>query len=329
VFAALGYLPWATPIPITGEFQNWLTELRPQLIFTLGAALSVLSVVRRLSDELAIPVVPLFTDDWIEWVYQGGALYPILRSRLREAFDDCLRRSPVRLTVSEKMAEEYTRRYGGEFLPCMDLVSLDHSGYTPYAVRKGPVKFLFVGYLEPDRWRSLKLLGDSLKALREEGLDASLDIYTFPDQIAKYGPILHSPPAVEVRGTVPAEQVSALLSDADVLVHAEAFGLQDAAMISLSFSTKIPQYLAASRAILGIGPGNTASMQYIERSGGGIVVGQEGGPALKEAVQRLACDADLRVRLGQKARQTAETNHDAVAGRERFKRVLAKVAQSH
>lgn len=329
LFAALGFLPWVTPIPITKEFRCWLTEFQPQVIFTIGATIGGLSVVRRLSDYFGIPVVPLFTDDWIGYMYRRGILDSFLRARLVETFNDCLQRSPVRMTVSEKMAEEYTRRYGGEFLPCMDLVTLDDWDYKPYRPRRGPVKFLFVGYLEPDRWSSLKLLGDSLRALRGDGLDVCLDIYTFPNQIVEFGPVLHSPPAVEVRGTVPPEQVSALLGEADVLVHAEAFGLRDAAMISLSFSTKIAQYMAAGRAILGIGPGDTASMQYVERSGGGIVVGQEDGQTLKEVVRRLACDADLRVRLAGKARQTAEANHDATVGRKRFKRILSEVAQSH
>jgi glycosyltransferase involved in cell wall biosynthesis len=327
VLAVLGYLPFAAPIPITKKFRRWLVEVRPEVIFTVGAAIGVLSAVRRLSDELGIPVVTLFTDDWIKWTYQRGPLDAFLHSRLAEAFNDCLRRSPVRLTISEAMAEEYTRRYGGQFTPCMDLVTLGDFGYKPYEVRRSSVKFLYTGVLEPDRWRSLKLLGDSLQALREEGLDVSLDIYTVPAQIAKYGSLLHLPPVSQVHGAVPFAEVPRLLSDADILVHVEAFGLRHEAMMALSLSTKIPQYMAAGRAILGVGPSHVASMQYIEKSGGGIVAGQEEGPTLKEAVRRLVRDADLRVRLARKARQTAETNHDAAAGRERFKRVLSEAVR--
>jgi glycosyltransferase involved in cell wall biosynthesis len=325
--AAFGYIPWVTPITISRDFRKWLTECRPEVIFTLGASLGVLSTVRRLSDDLGIPVVPDFTDDWIEWLYKRGPLDSFLHSRLAEAVSDCLKRSPVRLTVSQAMAQEYSRRYGGEFIPCMDCVNLDGVDYKAYEVRRRPVKFLFMGYLEPERSRSLKLLGDSIETLRAQGLDASLDIYTFPDQIARYGSRLHSPPAVKVCGTVPPEKVSALLSDADVLVHAEAFGLQYGAEIGLSLSTKISQYMAAGRAILGVGPGATASMQYLEQSGGGIVAGEENCLALQAVVRRLVCDADFRANLAQKARETAERNHDAVKTRTQFKTILSEVAQ--
>jgi glycosyltransferase involved in cell wall biosynthesis len=210
----------------------------------------------------------------------------------------------------------------------MDHVALDKFEYTPYKVDQKGVKLLFAGVLEPDRWRSLLLLVESLKSLREEGLNVSLDIYTFPAQIEKYGSQLDSPPASRVHEAVPFAEVPRLLSGADILVHVETFGLQYEAMITLSLSTKIPQYMAAGRAVLGIGAGHLASMQYLEKSGSGIVVAQKDGAALKEAVKSMVCDADLRIRLARRARQTAETNHDAVAGRERFRGVLAEVARS-
>lgn len=325
---AMGSILWDSRTRIDNEFRNWLTEARPQVIFTLGASLGVFSAVRRLSDDFKIPVVPYFTDDWIRWIYKRGPLHSLLLRKMNAAFSDCLRRSPLRLTISEAMAQEYARRYGGEFLPCMDTVNLEALSYKPYEVQRRPIKFLFVGYLEPERWRSLKLIGDSLTKLRAQGIDATLDIYTFPDQIAKYGSLLHSPPAVEIRGTVPPEQVFALLSDADVLVHVEAFGLQDDAMIALSLSTKIPQYMSAGRAVLGVGPGYSASMIYVEQSGAGIVAGEQSEPALTEALRTLATDAELRVRLAHNARQTAQTNHDAITGRERFKSILSDAVQS-
>jgi glycosyltransferase involved in cell wall biosynthesis len=223
------------------------------------------------------------------------------------------------------MSEEYTRRYGGQFIPCMDSVTLGDFEYTPYEVGRRGVKLLFAGVLEPDRWRSLKLLLESLKDLCKEGLNVSLDIYTFPWQIEKYGFLLHSPPISRIHEAVPLAKVPLLLKEADILVHVEAFGLKHNAMMALSLSTKIPQYLASGRAILGVGPGQVASLQYIEKSGVGIVVGQEDGPALKNAVRTLVCDVDIRARFALKARQIAETNHNAVAGHERIKRILSEV----
>jgi glycosyltransferase involved in cell wall biosynthesis len=329
VRAVLGYLPYALPIPISNDFQKWLIEFRPQVIFTIGNGIHVLSSVLRFSEYLKIPIVSYFTDDYIRWYYKRGPLDAFMRHRLVKAFRDCLQRSPVRLTISEAMSEEYTRRYGGEFYSCMDIVTLNDFLYKPYEIRQRQIKLLFTGVLEPDRWRSLKLLVDSLQVLREEGIDVSLDIYTFPGQIEKYGSLLHSPPISHVHGPVPFAEVPRLLSDADILVHVEAFGLKEDAMMALSLSTKIPQYLASGRAILGVGPSQVASMQYLKRSGAGIVVGQEDGPALKDAVRRLVCDVDMRVRLARKAREMAETNHDAIVGRNRFKRFMSKASQSH
>lgn len=325
VRAALGHAAWAIPLALTDSFEHWMESLAPQVIFTLAGSIGVLSAVCQISEKYHLPVVPFFTDDWIDWLHRRGPFTRILRPRLVRLFERCLDISPVRLTASASMAQEYTRRYGGRFVPCVDFVDLGKTYYEPYKPATGPVQLYFVGYLEPDRWRTLRRIGETLSVLRSEGVPAQLKIFTFPDGIAKYGSLLSLPPVMEIAGTVPPNEVPRILSRADILVHVESFGLSDKGKISFSFSTKIPQYLAAGRALLACGP-EVASIRYVLSTRTGLVVTQPDPAQFLETLRRLITDVTLRTTLADRARALAIAQHDAETGRERLRELLADVA---
>jgi colanic acid biosynthesis glycosyl transferase WcaI len=114
---------------------------------------------------------------------------------------------------------------------------------------------------------------------------------------------------VKILPAQPRERVPALLAAAD------------AALISLGMAipgavpSKIYEAMASRLAILLIAEGEAA--RRVEQAGCGLAVAPGDASSLGAAFRRLACDAELRMRLGEAGRHAAETvyNRDQIARR--------------
>src|SRR5262249_49931971 len=156
-----------------------LEDFRPHVIFSMVSSLSGLRMVVELADHLRIPIVPLVTDDYITTEYTRTYFSKPLRARLERAFRDYLDRAPIRLVISDTMAEAYALRYGGVFEPFTQ--GVDANAYDPAPHGDGGrerVRMVYAGNLVNERWRMLREIGTGLADLEHEGLRGELLIYS-------------------------------------------------------------------------------------------------------------------------------------------------------
>jgi glycosyltransferase involved in cell wall biosynthesis len=319
----IGEAVFRLPSVLSRSLRSWVADFRPDVIFSITANAPMLRTVTLASRMGDVPVVPYFTDDWIRTLYRDGPLSTLLRRSLLRWFGECLRRSPVRLAVCEAMRTEYEARYGGDFRtvwPPLDRAAADE--VPPRPPDRRPVRLLYVGSLEPGRWRPLRAIGEALQALRAKGIEGELHIYAFPDEIRRYRRRLEIEPVLRVRGSAAPAETRRLQAEADVLVHIESFAAADREMTRYSLSTKIPQYLRAGGCLFGYGPGEIASIRYIEDAGAGVVVGKEDPALLRQSLQRVLADGELRLRSGRNALLAARTNHDRARMHEALRRAI-------
>src|SRR5262249_21387889 len=137
-------------------------------------------------ERIGVPLYLQITDDFMHSLYQdvpfGG--------RIQAAADRWTQRTSAYATgrsgISPVMAEEYAARYGQDWSWFATLVEADAYHPTP-ADHRRPVRIVFAGNLEPERWNTLRRLALALHALRRDrGLDTRLLIYAPPDQAAAY-----------------------------------------------------------------------------------------------------------------------------------------------
>jgi glycosyltransferase involved in cell wall biosynthesis len=120
----------------------------------------------------------------------------------------------------------------------------------------------------------------------------------------------------------PYEKLPEILATADVLlatleVDAGAFAVP----------SKVLTYLCAGRPVLLTAPIENLAAETVRRSGGGIVVGPDDSNGWIDAARKLADDAELRNRLGARARQYAEATFDIEKIADRFEAVLIGAAE--
>jgi hypothetical protein len=313
------------PSILNHALLRWIECFNPDVIFSVLSTGPIVRLVVNVSELRNIPIIPYYTDDWVATLYEDHTFRRLLQHSLHHWFNKCLERSPIRLTPNNVMSNEYKRRYGGRFEQM-----LYPEEYRPFEEKKlsknndDPVRFLFIGGLDPDRWGSLRHIGETLLTLRSEGLKGELLIYTLPADIEKHAEYLTLEPVMRVMGTASQIEVRQLQGKADVLVHVESFNPVYQRWTALSLSTKIPQYMMAGACILGYGPENVASMKYLSDSGVALTVGREDVNILSSALKKLIMDADYRRTLGKTSHEFAMKHHEAAKQRELFRSYVAE-----
>jgi len=91
---------------------------------------------------------------------------------------------------------------------------------------------------------------------------------------------------------------------------------------------KMGEYLASGRPILVHGPSDSFITSYFRQHECGLVVDENDPAQLARAIDSLLNDADLRKRLGARARHRAWTDFDLVKEKARFTELLHKGADA-
>lgn len=300
-----------------------IDAFRPQLVYSWLGFNRLQRLVIDITDRYSIPVVPHFMDDWPTTFCCSSILRPVLRRAMHRDLRTILERSPVPMVIGDAMAQEYTRRYGGEFLPFMNAVApelLKRPTVPPKHRRK--VRLTYVGGLHLNRWRSLLDIAWALKELHKDGLEVEALVYTQPH----YGieaKKLCVPPVMRFAGSLTPAEIPDALRDADILIHVESFDRANSVYTRHSVSTKIPECMAAARPILAYGPEELASIRYVRDAGAGVTVGRRNPAELTESLRRLVESADVRQQLGMLGFKVASQRHNSARQHEEFRSLLA------
>ncbi|MFF5053068.1 glycosyl transferase family 1 [Micromonospora sp. NPDC000663] len=320
-----------SPVRVPVDVRGWLREQRPDVVYATLGSIRMMRLAVTAAQECDAPLVPHFMDDWPSTLYANGQVLGVPRLAVLAGVREVLRHSSYGMGISEAMAREFERRYGLPFAAFGNCVApsdfADPDQPPPTRPAGGPVELVYVGGLHLDRWRSLRRIGEVVQRLAERGTPARLTVHAPARDLGPYGDVFAGLPAVRMGRSLAPGEVPGVLRRADVLVHVEAFAEEHRRYTRYSLSTKIPQYLAAGRPVLGFGPAELASMAHLSEADAGTVVGVDDEAALAEAVGALCADAGLRERLGRRGLAYAVRHHrtDRVAAR--FAEVLREAAR--
>jgi glycosyltransferase involved in cell wall biosynthesis len=232
--------------------------------------------------------------------------------------------------ISEPMAREYERRYRLPFAAFGNCVAMAEFAGPPDPSAAGPdgsVELVYAGGLHLDRWRSLRRVGEAVDRLAAGFPKVRLTVHAPAADLARYGGRFAGLNRVRMGRELAGDEVAAALRSADVLVHVESFETGNRQHTRYSLSTKIPQYLAAGRPVLGFGPAELASMAHLQAARAGAVVGVDDPAVLAGELSRLCADGALRERLGRQGQAFAARHHRAETVAARFAEALRDAAR--
>ena len=318
---------WSAPHAVNSRLLAWVRAFQPDVIYSMLCTTGIMRVTVRLAEYASVPIVPHFTDDWISTQYRDAFMGARMRREMMCWLNRTFARSPRCLVIGTLMAQEYQRRYQitcDPFMNCLEESAFPVS--LPRTSSKRPIRFVYIGGLHLNRWKSLLEMGDTLSELARQGTPSEIIIHTYPQTETEYGPRLSANPLIRMGGWVPNEEVPSIVADADCLVHVESFDPTIREYTRYSVSTKIPEYMMAGRCIFAYGPQECASIRYIEESKVGLTVSAQSRSRLRDALALILQSPEVRQECATRGRALALERHEATRQRERFRQVLFDVA---
>lgn len=208
-------------------------------------------------------------------------------------------------TMTEQQKREYERMLD---LPMRVLRKSASPGRPERQPHRG-MRLIYAGGVYYGRDKTLALVADAVRALRAEGHDLRLDIYT-PSPIKKgMERRLNDGAASILHSTIPAGELEKQYAQSDIALHVESFRKKDALTTRLSFSTKIVDCLASGCAVLAICPKINAGWQYLRDEGAALCLCDV--KQIRQALRQITAGTEYREKLAAAAAECLLRNHGA------------------
>lgn len=241
-----------SPVILPPSFLSEIRKFQPDVIHAIMGNVRQIKLAVSLSRALDIPIVPHFLDDWPATLYSSGELLGRARGIVSRHVARVMKRSPIILCIGEMMAEEYSAAFGKLARVARNGVSesviSDVRSHSVVASRR----LVYAGGLHLGRDEMLTRVG---RALRDT--DWVLEVYGSPTPGIRDG--------VLYRDRVPSAYIPFELAGSQALLFVESGDPAIADYTRLSVSTKIPEYIAAGRPVVAIGPTGQASIELLAR----------------------------------------------------------------
>jgi len=311
---------------ISPELLKWINNFNPDIIYDQLSSLASIRFLSQLHHITKIPIAIHIMDDWMSTINKYGLFYFYWKKVIDKEFNNLLNEASVLMSICQEMSDEYEIRFNKNFLPFHNPVDLDlwtRNSKTQWDFNK-PFKILYSGRIGRGTLSSIVSIAKAVDVLANKGFDIVFQIQTTSilnqliSRIKKFKNTIINPP-------VAYSELPGIFSNVDLLVLPMDFDSESLRFIRLSMPTKTSEYMATGTPILIYAPECTALSKYASRERWGYVVSQKNINALVDAIKVLYSDGSLRKRIGNRAKELARINHDAVRVRENFKKALSMV----
>lgn len=281
------------PVSPRGAWLRPVEEFQPMVIHSLLGGVRITKLVAALAERFDLPVVPHFMDDWPANLFADGQVLGLPRREAERSLRRVLQRSPIALTIGEDMRREFEDRFQ---LPCQVVGNStnfeDQSDVLPSDRSDGAPTLTYAGGLHLGRDRILAEVAEALQ--RVTRASARLAVHTGPSDAARLDALVTESPDVVVRGDfLTPDQVAPTLARSHALVFIESDLPDVLSFTRLSVSTKVPEYLAARRPVLVVGPSTQSSVRALVSSGASVHAAPGDTPAIDIAVSGTLRRIDL------------------------------------
>lgn len=282
MFWAQGLI-WRLPFWKSKELEAFISDFDPDVIYTVLS--NNIYFNRILLHILKISGKPLALYAWdnnYNWnKFQRSPLRWINQFFERSYMRKVVEKADKFYVISDIQKKDYEEIFHKE---CTVLTKGADFWEEPQLKREygNPLQLVFTGNIGTNRWKSLALIASALKKINADGTKAELRIYTGTPLTAEMEKALNIDGSSYIMGSVSSSKIPKIQSDADILVHVEALDNVNRFLVKQSFSTKIVDYLKATRPILAVGPYDVASIDHLIKNDCAIIAETE-----KELIDKL------------------------------------------
>lgn len=318
----LGFSHFITRTHLSDGFCSWIDEFAPEVLYTQVSRLEDILFCLEIKEYTGIPLIFHMMDDWPATLERSGILSNYWRDKTDEMLRVLIAKADVVMSISDFMAAEYKRRYGKEFVTFHNPID---SGFwkkdqrRDYQLKASPT-ILYAGRIGLGIDDSLKTIARALPIVNKkfnfkvrfviQSLKAPSWINDFED--------------VEHQAFVSYQDLPKVFAETDFLILPYNFDEESIKFIKYSMPTKASEYMASGTPIIIFSPEDTALVRYAKEYGWASMVTENKVATLVEAISGLLYDEDLRKNIAGKAKNLAESRHDASIVSENFKSCISQ-----
>ncbi len=314
-------------IKIDDGFKKWVEEFSPDIIYSQLGSLGSIRFISDLSIITGKPVALHIMDDWPEMVYKRGLFHNYRKKLFIAEFKDLINRSAVLMSIGDAMSEEYKKRYNRDFTPFHNPIEINN--WLPSSrnewLRKDKFTILYAGRIGLGMKSSVLDIARVVNHLLPDHQDLFFEIQT-PDFYELEGSGIFNENVTWVK-PIDYNKLPGKFAEVDLLLLPLDFDPEGIKFLKYSFQTKISEYMISGTPVLVYAPEETSTAKYAAKDEWAYVVTERSDLILENAILDLYSDTDLRKRLGERAKQLAETREDSKIVKEKFRDCLGGILQ--
>lgn len=313
-------------LKITTDFNKWITEFNPDIIYSQLSTLEFIRFVTEIHEQFEIPVALHIMDDWPKSLTNKGLLSAYWKKTIDREFRKLLDTSEVLMSICESMSEEYMTRYGKEFTPFHNPIEIGN--WLPYSKKQWDIesefKILYTGRIGKANGKSILFMSSIINGMNQDQNKIILDIFTSDDK-TKNASLIKKMRGVRVNKTVAYHEMPTLLASYDLLFLPLDFDKEGILFAQFSMPTKASEYMISGTPVLVYADRRTALAKYAASDSWAYLVSDSDKMSLIRAVNDLYSDYSLRKKLAERARELVIKNEDANIIREKFRKKLLRL----
>ncbi len=278
------------------KLGEWLKDKHFDVVFFMaGDGLFAYSVYSFVMKNISAKGCMFFTDDYIIGKNSFSPVATIRRCLLKSKIKKTLTLINELYVISDEMRDAYYNLFNVEGYIIRNFsIEKKNTPITSLQKKSGHLVMVYAGGLHYNRWKVLSQIAKHLSNLNKlSEVKCCLKIYSTQNISKKIINQLSIKGASEFLGSASASQIADIYASADILLHVESFEKKAIASTKFSFSTKIPEYLSASKCVLAVGPAEVASVKYL--SNFACVASNE--KEIQIVLARLMNDDDYRAKI--------------------------------
>lgn len=242
--------------------------------------------------------------------------------RLRDhlLYPSFLKKFSYSFTFSPRWSKMQTEKYGLPSEPlykCVDAIPLEEK-----KVHK-PIKLVYAGSLYYNRWKTLSAIGDALKKINADGLNAEMYVYSQSMLTSEQRLALSEDKYIHFGGRVNPDRLPQIYKDADIALHVESFDKKYMYETEHSFSTKLTDLMVSTCAILAICWNRNSGWNYMRENDAAICLSSY--DEILPTLQIIVSNPSIIQTYARKAIECGIKNHSREKIQGQMRRVFEKV----
>lgn len=258
---------WKIGFRRTKKLDDFLNKIEPEIIHIHCPNLIYGHRVLHYCHKITKSKVVVFFGDEIYTHKNFWPLNFIYQTILRYWIRKTVNISAINYAATPELCNFYSKIFGKEFkVLYKGAVILPPKKRT----RSKPIQLVYAGNLLYGRWEVLALILKAIEKISINQNEFHVSIYTgtaISNQMAKSLTTKFS----SLNGAKPFHEIQNILENADIVLHVESFKKEFMKITKYSFSTKIVDYIQSGNCIMGVGPFELASINFLKQSKAAIV----------------------------------------------------------